>query len=116
LLGTTFGGNHLACAAGLAVLEILEKENHQENAQRAGDYLMHNLAMIAGITEVRGIGLMVGIDLEKEAAPIRSELVSKYRIFTGSSAGKHTIRLLPPLNIEIIQLSSFLDSLKMILS
>jgi acetylornithine aminotransferase len=116
LLGTTFGGNHLACAAGLAVLEILEKENLQENAQRAGDYLMHNLAMIAGITEVRGKGLMVGIDLEKEAAPIRSELVSKYRIFTGSSAGKHTIRLLPPLNIEIIQLSSFLDSLKMILS
>lgn len=116
LLGTTFGGNHLACAAGLAVLEILEKENLQEHAKRAGDYLMHNLAMIAGITEVRGKGLMVGIDLEKEAAPIRSELVSKYRIFTGSSAGKHTIRLLPPLNIEIIQLSSFLDSLKKTLS
>lgn len=116
LLGTTFGGNHLACAAGLAVLEILEKENLQEHAQRAGDYLMHNLAMIAGITEVRGKGLMVGIDLEKEAAPIRSELVSKYRIFTGSSAGKHTIRLLPPLNIEIIQLSSFLDSLEQTLS
>ncbi|GAB2634368.1 aspartate aminotransferase family protein [Belliella aquatica] len=116
LLGTTFGGNHLACAAGLAVLEILEKEKLQEHALKAGEYLMHELAMINGITDVRGKGLMIGIDLEKEAAPIRSELVSKYKIFTGSSAGKHTIRLLPPLNIEIIQLSSFLDSLKKILS
>lgn len=115
LLGTTFGGNHLACAAGLAVLEILEKESLQEQALNAGEYLMHELAIINGITDVRGKGLMIGIDLEKEAAPIRSELVSKYKIFTGSSAGKHTIRLLPPLNIEIIQLSSFLDSLKKIL-
>jgi acetylornithine aminotransferase len=116
LLGTTFGGNHLACAAGLAVLEILENEKLQEHALKVGEYLMHELTMIDGVTDVRGKGLMIGVDLEKEAAPIRSELVNKYRIFTGSSAGKHTIRLLPPLNIEIIQLSSLLDSLKKILS
>ncbi|SNS28027.1 acetylornithine aminotransferase [Belliella buryatensis] len=116
LLGTTFGGNHLACAAGLAVLEILEKESLQEHALKSGEYLMRELAMIAGVTDVRGKGLMIGIDLEKEAAPIRSDLVNIYRIFTGSSAGKHTIRLLPPLNIEINQLSSFLDSLKKILA
>ena len=59
---------------------------------------------------------MIGMDLEREAGPVRSELVTKYRIFTGSSAGKHTIRLLPPLNIELNQLSSFLDSLKKILN
>ncbi|AFL85215.1 ornithine/acetylornithine aminotransferase [Belliella baltica DSM 15883] len=116
LLGTTFGGNHLACAAGLAVLEILEKEKLQEQALKSGEYLLKELETINGVTDVRGKGLMIGIDLEKEAAPIRSELVNKYKIFTGSSSSKHTIRLLPPLNIEIIQLSSFLDSLKKILS
>ncbi len=116
LLGTTFGGNHLACAASLAVLEVIEKENLMNYALETGEFLMKELSLISGIKEVRGKGLMIGIDLYQEAAPIRSELVSKYRIFTGSSAGKHTIRLLPPLNIEINQLSSFLDSLKKILA
>jgi acetylornithine/N-succinyldiaminopimelate aminotransferase len=116
LLGTTFGGNHLACAAGLAVLEIIEKENLLNNALEMGKYLQIELPKIEGIKEVRGKGLMIGIDLEREAGPVRSELVSKYKIFTGSSAGKHTIRLLPPLNIEMNELSSFLDSLKKILN
>lgn len=116
MLGTTFGGNHLACAAGLAVLEIIENEQLQTHSLIAGEYLMHELVKVTGITDVRGKGLMIGIDLEKEAAPIRSDLVNKYRIFTGSSAGKHTIRLLPPLNIKIIQLSSFVNDLKKILS
>ena len=116
LLGTTFGGNHLACAAGLAVLEIIEFENLMEKALEAGEFLIENLSNINGVTEVRGKGLMIGVDLDQESAPIRSGLVSKYKIFTGSSAGKHTIRLLPPLNIEINQLSSFLISLKEILN
>ncbi|MFD2200653.1 aspartate aminotransferase family protein [Shivajiella indica] len=116
LLGTTFGGNHLACAAGLAVLEILENEQLVSNAEKTGAYLTEELNKIKGVTEVRGKGLMIGIDLDRESGPVRSELVTKYRIFTGSSAGKHTIRLLPPLNIEINQLSSFLDSLKKILN
>lgn len=116
LLGTTFGGNHLACAAGLGVLEIIEGENLMTHAQQMGDFLITELNKIPGIKEVRGKGLMIGIDLEREAGPVRSELVNKYRIFTGSSAGKHTIRLLPPLNIEMNQLSSFLDSLKKILN
>ncbi|RZS97102.1 aspartate aminotransferase family protein [Cecembia calidifontis] len=115
LLGTTFGGNHLACAAGLAVLEVIEKENLLQHAYEMGEFLIAELKKISGVKEVRGKGLMIGIDLEKEAGPVRSELVSKYKIFTGSSAGKHTVRLLPPLNIEINQLSSFLDSLKKIL-
>lgn len=116
LLGTTFGGNHLACAAGLAVLEVLESEELLDHALKMGDYLIQELENIPGVKEVRGKGLMIGIDLDREAGPIRSELVNKYKIFTGSSAGKHTIRLLPPLNIEMKELSSFLDSLKKILS
>jgi acetylornithine aminotransferase len=116
LLGTTFGGNHLACAAGLAVLEVLETENLMKHALKMGEFLINELKNTPGVTEVRGKGLMIGIDLDREAGPVRSELVKKFKIFTGSSAGKHTIRLLPPLNIEMKELSSFLDSLKKILS
>lgn len=115
LLGTTFGGNHLACAAGLAVLEVIESENLMAHAEIMGEFLIAELNKIPGVTEVRGKGLMIGVDLDRDAAPVRSELVSKYKIFTGSSAGKQTIRLLPPLNIEINELSSFIDSLKKIL-
>jgi acetylornithine/N-succinyldiaminopimelate aminotransferase len=115
LLGTTFGGNHLACAAGLAVLEVLETENLMKHALKMGEFLINELKNIPGVSEVRGKGLMIGIDLDREAGPVRSELVNKFKIFTGSSAGKHTIRLLPPLNIEMKELSSFLDSLKKIL-
>lgn len=115
LLGTTFGGNHLACAAGLAVLEVIEKEKLMEHAYEMGTFLIPALQKLSGVTEVRGKGLMIGIDLDREASPVRTELVRKYRIFTGSSAGKHTIRLLPPLNIKTNELSSFLESLKKIL-
>ena len=115
LLGTTFGGNHLACAAGLAVLEVLEHEALLEHAAACGEYLLEELPKIQGITEVRGKGLMIGFDLDRDAGPVRSELVAKHRIFTGSAAGKRTIRLLPPLNIGINQLSSFLESLKEVL-
>jgi acetylornithine aminotransferase len=115
MLGTTFGGNHLACAAGLAVLEVIEMENLMPHALEMGEYLQHELKNISGVIEVRGKGLMIGIDLNREAGPVRSELVNKYKIFTGSSSGKHTIRLLPPLNIEMKELSSFLDSLKKVL-
>ncbi|MCH6233143.1 aspartate aminotransferase family protein [Cognataquiflexum rubidum] len=115
LLGTTFGGNHLACAAGLAVLEVIESEKLMTHAEKMGEYLIAELNEIPGVTEVRGKGLMIGVDLDRDAAPVRSELVTKYKIFTGSSAGKQTIRLLPPLNIGINELSSFIDSLKKIL-
>jgi acetylornithine/N-succinyldiaminopimelate aminotransferase len=115
LLGTTFGGNHLACAAGLAVLEVLENEKLMENAAAAGEYLLQELPKIPGVIAVRGKGLMIGLDLDRDAGPVRSLLVSRYRIFSGSAAGKETIRLLPPLNIGINQLSSFVTSLKEIL-
>ena len=112
LLGTTFGGNHLACAAGLAVLEVIEKENLLKSAQESGDFLMKQLRQMEGITEVRGKGLMIGVDLDREAAPVRNELIHRHHIFTGSSAGKNTIRLLPPLNISIKDLTLFLESIQ----
>lgn len=115
LLGTTFGGNHLACAAGLAVLEVLENENLLPHAEAMGVYLLKELATISAIKDIRGKGLMIGIDLDRDAGPVRSELVSKYKIFTGSASKKQTIRLLPPLNITQNQLSSLIDSLKQIL-
>jgi acetylornithine aminotransferase len=116
LLGTTFGGNHLACAAGLAVLEVLEKEKLQERANDLGECLISELRTIPQIQEVRGKGLMIGIDLDREAGPVRSELVNKYQIFTGSAAKKQTIRLLPPLSVEWNQLNSFITAIREILA
>ncbi|MDO8967796.1 aspartate aminotransferase family protein [Algoriphagus sp.] len=116
LLGTTFGGNHLACAAGLAVLEVLEAEKLQSKALDLGEKLIEELKQIPGITDVRGKGLMIGIDLDRDAGPVRTELVKKYHIFTGSAAKKQTIRLLPPLSVDWNQLNSFLVALKEILS
>lgn len=112
LLGTTFGGNHLACAAALAVLEVIEKEGLLKAAEESGEYLMAQLRQMEGVQEVRGKGLMIGLDLDREAAPVRNELIQRQHIFTGSSAGKNTIRLLPPLNIAIKDLTLFLESIQ----
>jgi len=116
LLGTTFGGNHLACAAGLAVLEIIESERLQQNALDLGERLMAELKDIPGVIDVRGKGLMIGLDLDRDAGPVRTLLVDKYQLFTGSAASKTTIRLLPPLCVEWNQLHSFVVALKEILS
>lgn len=116
LLGTTFGGNHLACAAGLAVLEVLEAEHLQQKALELGEQLMAELRTISGVVDVRGKGLMIGLDLNQDAGPIRSLLVSKYKMFTGSAAGKETIRLLPPLSVDWNQLHSFVTALKEVLA
>ncbi|WP_186756873.1 aspartate aminotransferase family protein [Echinicola salinicaeni] len=116
LLGTTFGGNHLACAAALAVLEVIEEENLIETSLENGEALIKALEAIEGVTEVRGKGLMIGFDLDIEAAPVRAALIKEHKIFTGSSAGKHTIRLLPPLNIESKALTLFIQKLKTVLT
>jgi acetylornithine/N-succinyldiaminopimelate aminotransferase len=116
LLGTTFGGNHLACAAGLAVLEVIEAERLQQNALELGERLMAELKDIPGVVDVRGKGLMIGLDLDRDAGPVRALLVDKYQLFTGSAAGKTTIRLLPPLSVEWNQLHSFVIALKEILA
>lgn len=116
MLGTTFGGNHLACAAGLAVLEIIEKENLQENAQKMGEYLVSKLKNIPGVKEIRALGLMIGLELEVPCAEIRSMLLKEYQIFTGSSSDKNTIRLLPALNIGPKEAEQFLTAFNEVMS
>jgi acetylornithine aminotransferase len=110
LLGTTFGGNHLACTAANAVLDIIHEEKLLENATQLGDYLMGELAGISGIKEVRGRGLMIGIELEAPVGPVRDTLLNTHHIFCGY-AGKHTLRLLPSLGIDQSIADRFLESL-----
>ncbi|QHL88928.1 aminotransferase class III-fold pyridoxal phosphate-dependent enzyme [Nibribacter ruber] len=110
MLGTTFGGNYLACAAALAVLEVIEQENLIENAAKMGSYLMEKAKTLPSVREVRGQGLMVGIELEVPCAPLRKALLDEYRIFTGSASNKNTIRILPALNVTQVELYRFLEA------
>jgi len=112
LLGTTFGGNHLACAAGIAVLDVLKEEDLMENARTVGGYLMEQLQGIDALKEVRGRGLMVGIDMAEEIKPLRSKLLFEHHIFTGSSSNPNTLRILPPLSITKDQVDHFIHSFK----
>jgi acetylornithine/N-succinyldiaminopimelate aminotransferase len=114
LLGTTFGGNHLACTAANVVLDIIEEENLVANAAKIGAYVQQELAGIAGIKEVRGRGLMIGIELEEAVGPIRDALLHEHHIFMGY-AGKHTLRLLPSLAIDRAIADRFLESLQSVL-
>lgn len=116
MLGTTFGGNHLACAAGIAVLDIIKNENLIDNAKRMGDYLMDNIKNIGGVREVRGFGLMIGVELEIPCGEIRNTLLKEHKIFTGSSSDKNTIRILPALNIGKEEADLFLNAFKSVLS
>lgn len=111
MLGTTFGGNHLACAAALAVLEVIEQEGLIANAQVIGDYLMAELKKIPQVKEVRGAGLMIGIDLPDELAHVKKELLFKHKIFTGE-AKPNVIRLLPSLALNKEQADHFLSAFK----
>ncbi len=111
MLGTTFGGNHLACAAALAVLEVMEQDQLMNNAEQVGNYLISELKAIPQISEVRGRGLMIGIELSDEYANVKKDLLFKHRIFTGE-AKPHVIRLLPALNISKAHADQFLTALK----
>ena len=108
MLGTTFGGNHLACAAAIAVADVMLEEKLVDNALRIGNYLMDKLRAMPGIKEVRGKGLMIGIELPGEAGPLRKRLIEKEHIFTGSAGNKNVIRLLPALNITEAHADEFL--------
>ena len=110
-LGTTFGGNHLACAAVEAVLDVMEKENLLDNVNKVGDRLLAELKKIDGIKEVRGQGLMIGIEFDEPVKDIRRKLLFEERVFTGVS-GTNTIRLLPPLTLTIEQAGLFIDKFK----
>lgn len=110
-LGTTFGGNHLGCAGAIAVLDIIEKENLIENAAKVGAYLLDELKKIDGIKEVRGRGLMIGLEFEQPIKEIRTKLLFEQKVFTGV-AGTNTIRLLPPLCLTIDDAKEFLARFK----
>ena len=115
MLGTTFGGNYLACTAGLAVLEVIEKENLMENAQRLGDYLKEQLHSIPNIKEIRGKGLMIAIELYEPCASVRKKLLDEFGIFTGTASNKNTLRILPSLAVTKKELDELLQALKIIL-
>jgi acetylornithine/N-succinyldiaminopimelate aminotransferase len=111
MLGTTFGGNQLACAAALAVLEVIEQEDLIEKAKQRGQYLMNRLKTVEGIENVRGRGLMVGFDVPEDLKNLRKNLLYNHNIFTGE-AKPNIIRLLPSLTITRKQLDEFLEELK----
>jgi acetylornithine aminotransferase len=111
MLGTTFGGNHLACAAAIAVLDIMEKEQLIANANLVGSYLMQELATLPGVRELRGRGLMIGIEFEAPIRELRRRLLFEEKVFTGV-AGSHTIRLLPPLCLTLGEAADFIRRLR----
>lgn len=114
LLGTTFGGNHLASVAGSAVLDIIKVERLIENAAKVGDYLIDELKKIENIKEVRGVGLMIGIEFEGPVKEIRNKLLFDQKVFTGAS-GSNIIRLLPPLSLTLADANLFIERFKKVL-
>ena len=116
MLGTTFGGNHLACAAGLAVLNILEKEDLMHNASAMFDYVKEQAKEIPQIKNIKGRGLMIGLEFDFEIANLRKDLLFVHQIFTGSAANKNLLRILPPLNIEKKHFDDFFKALKISLA
>lgn len=117
-LGTTFGGNHLACAAALAVLDVIEEEHLVENAASVGSYLLAQLKTLAAenpsIVDVRGEGLMIGIEFSDSIKPLRTRLVKEQHVFTGA-ASTNILRLLPPLSLTKAEADDFLSRLKQVL-
>ncbi len=111
MLGTTFGGNHLACAAALAVLEVIKKNDLINNAKEVGGYLKDELQKLPNIVEVRGKGLMIGVQLPEELKMVKNNLLFKHKIFTGE-AKPNVIRLLPALNITKTEADIFLQAIK----
>lgn len=116
LLGTTFGGNFLACAATKAVLDVIEEENLLQNAQEVGDYLVSLLQNQKNIKEIRYQGLMIGIDLAFPCNEIRNRLVKEYKMLTGNASTPNTLRVLPALNVKKEDVKKFADSLIQILN
>ncbi|GAB3940314.1 aminotransferase class III-fold pyridoxal phosphate-dependent enzyme [Spirosoma harenae] len=114
LLGTTFGGNHLACTAAIAVLDIMKEEGLMENATKMGNYLMDGIRQIGGHKELRGRGLMIGIEYDFPVESLRKTLLFEHKQFTGV-AGKTIIRLLPSLAIGVDEADQFLEALQVCL-
>ena len=116
MLGTTFGGNHLACAAAIAVLDIIQYENLIQESFQKGEYLTQKLNEIPQIKEIRGKGLLIGIDFEIPAAQVSRKLREEFKIFVGSASNPLTMRLLPPLTISYPEMDYFISSLNSVLN
>lgn len=111
LLGTTFGGNHLACTASIAVLDVLKKENLQAHAQKMGDYFLAQAAQIKGDLRPKGRGLMLGLEFDFPVSELRKDLLYNHKIFTGGSSNKNVLRILPPLTIQTQHIDYFFNKL-----
>ena len=112
MLGTTYGGNHLACAATLSVLHQIKENNLMENAKVVGDYFINKAKKIDKIKNVKGRGLMLGLEFDFEVAELRKKLIYDHKIFTGGSSNKKLIRILPPLTIKKEHIDIFFKALK----
>lgn len=114
MLGTTFGGNHLACAAAIAVIDTMEEEQLVDNAREIGAYLLGELRRMSGLLDVRGRGLMIGVEIEGSAPELRKRLLFEQHVFTGG-AGQHTVRLLPALCVSKDDADLFLSKFSKLL-
>ena len=112
MLGTTFGGNHLACSASLAVLDVIKKEGLQEHAKELGNYFTDFAKKISSVKKVKGRGLMLGLEFDFPVGPLRKELIYNQHIFTGGSSNKNLLRILPPLTIQKKHFDIFFQKLE----
>jgi len=116
MLGTTFGGNHLACAAAISVLDVIEKDNLMNNVNEVSNYFLEEIKAISQVKKVKGKGLMLGVEFDFEVAELRKKLIFDKHIFTGGASNKNLLRILPPLNINKSQIDSFINALKELLN
>lgn len=115
MLGTTFGGSHLACAAGIAVLDVMKKESLMHNVVEINTYFKEQVADLPGVKQVKGEGLMLGLEFDFEVGELRKKLIYDYKIFTGGANNKNLLRILPPLNITKADIDVFVKALKELL-
>ncbi|SNR79693.1 aspartate aminotransferase family protein [Lutibacter flavus] len=116
MLGTTFGGNHLACAAAISVLDIIEEENLIANVNEVSNYFMEEIKQISKVKKVKGRGLMLGVEFDFEVGELRKKLIFEKHIFTGGANNKKLLRILPPLTISKSQIAEFIKALKEVLA
>lgn len=114
MLGTTFGGSHLACAAGIAVLDVIQKENLLDNVTEISEYFKKEIASLPGVKKVKGKGLMLGLEFDFEVGELRKKLIYDEKIFTGGAMNKNLLRILPPLNVTKQDIDLFVAALKKI--
>ena len=112
LLGTTFGGSHLSCAAGIAVLDVMEKLKLQDNVNEVSAYFLEQIKQVPGIKKVKGKGLMLGIEFDFDVAALRKKLIIEKHIFTGSASNKNLLRILPPLTVKKSDIDTFIVALQ----